>query len=354
MSHALEAGLEVLRPVMRTGQDKEALIAAKCLGLLQGYDERWKNAPYRIDGVEAVLSSPLLNPETQRRSRSFSVYGKIDVRATEIGTGAKVIFDHKTTSEEISDPNAPYWRQLVIEGQATHYMLLEWLNGNKVDAAIWDVLRKPGISPKGVAKKDVEAVLATRAYFNRDLAPEEMDEFEGQEEKRETLTMYAARLAWDCSYERPDWYFARRNVTRLDGEIQEYAQELWEHGQDILAVRSNGRHLRNGGACMLYKTPCKFLGLCSRHDTIDSGAWQERSWVHPELPILPGRGTDILTNSRIRTFQTCRRKHQLQYEIGLEKIDEEEREALFFGNLFHEASERYFITLMNQHAKGIL
>lgn len=348
MSHtmAYEAGREVLLPVL-TSSPKEALVAAKCLGLLAGYDERWRERHYRIDAVECVMQSDLYNPETTRKSRSFRNSGKIDVRATEIATGSKVIFDHKTSSQDITDPNAPYWRQLVIEGQVSHYMLLEWLNANKVDFGIWDVIRKPGISPRALSKKDAAQVMSGAEYCGVNFGDEELQYFEALQ--RETPLMYAARLAFDCTAERPEWYFQRRRVPRLDSEIQEYAQELWGHGQDILAVRLSGRHPRNSGACFTYNSPCEYLGLCSGHDSLDSGGWQTKAWVHNELPILDsGRGTDVLTNSRIRMFQTCRQKHHFKYELGIEKVDEEEKEARFFGTLFHAALEQFFLTLQKE------
>lgn len=335
---------------MRSSEPSERTIAAKCLGLMHGYDARWENAPYMVEYVERVVSSDLFNPETGRTSRTFSVSGKLDVGCTEVGTGRNVIFDHKTTSIDISDVNGPYWRQLVVEGQPTHYMLLEWLNQRKADYAVWDVVRKPGISPKKVEKKDKQTAVFSKVYFDQMLTAEDIEEF--LETERETPAMYAARLAFDCVQERPQWYFQRRQVPRLDAEVLEYAKELWDHAQDIILARRNNRHPRNSGACMLYGSPCKYLGICSGHDSIDSENWTRAQWVHPELPVLESDGKEVLTNSRIRTFQTCRRKHQLQYEIGIQRIDEEEREALIFGSTFHEALEAYFLTLRAQQQKG--
>src|SRR6185437_6008459 len=212
------------------------------------------------------------------------------------------------------DPNATYWRQLAIEGQVSHYMLLEWLNGNKIDYAIWDVVHKPSISPKLLAKKDAEAVTIIKKYYGLALTGSDIEEFITA--GRETPLMYSARLASDCTAERPEWYFQRRSVPRLSSEIREYAEELWDHSQDMILARRNDRWPRNSGACMTYNSSCKFLGICSGHDSADSANWKLKQWVHSELPLLAdGNGNDILTNSRIRTFQTCRRKHQLQYEL---------------------------------------
>src|SRR5579875_472333 len=144
---ALSAAFEVVTPCLSAEDDKQRLTAAKCIGLLRGYACRWADAPYLIDSVESVMTSDLFNPKTNRKSRTFTLAGKLDVRATEIGTGVKVLFDHKTTFDDIADPNSPYWRILAIEGQVSHYMLLEWLNENRVDYGIWDVVRKPSIAP---------------------------------------------------------------------------------------------------------------------------------------------------------------------------------------------------------------
>ena len=351
MTEPLAAALKVITPVMQSDDPRSALVAARCYGLMHGYDARWGGAPYRIDGVEAVLTSDLINPETQRKSRTFMVAGKIDVRATELATDTKVIFDHKTTSSDISDPNAAYWQQLRIEGQVNHYMLLEWLNGNRVDGAVWDVMRKPGIAPSKLTIKDAKDIVASGEYYGAVVSPEDIRAVMNDEKPRESIHMYASRLIHDCTVERPQWYFQRRQIVRLDSEIHEYATELWDHGQDILQVRQTGRNPRNSGACMLYGSPCRYLGLCSGHDTLESGKWTKREYVHNELPIIgQNGGRDVLTNSRIRNFQTCRRKHELDYEIGIERVDEEEREALFFGNLWHLASEAYFKTLMELQA----
>lgn len=346
----LEAALEALTPQFFAAETADRIIAAKCAGLMAGYHARWQNAPYRIEAVERVVSADLHNPETGRTSRTFTISGKLDVIATETATGRSVIFDHKTTSEDIADVNSPYWRQLAIEGQVTHYMLLEWLNGRKADFAVWDVVRKPGIAPKLLSKKERESVFYSKNYFGYRLSEDDLAELAASE--RETPRMYAARLTDDCSSDRPERYFQRRQIPRLDAEVLEYAKELWEHSQDIILARRNNRHPRNSGACMLYKSPCKYLGICSGYDSPDSEKWQRAGWVHPELPILAGDGKDILTNSRIRCFQTCRRKHQLQYELGIERIDEEEREALVFGNSWHLAQEAYFLELKHQQERN--
>ena len=341
MPRRLEAALTAVHAFVGEAPDElHVLMAAKCRGLLVGYHARWADGEYLPIAVERVAQSDLWNPDTGRKSRSFTVAGKIDVSA--VFRHRVVLMDHKTTSEDISDPNAPYWRQLIVEGQPSHYMLLEWLNGRKVDDAVWDVVRKPTISPKLLTKAEARSAAVTHEYFGRRLSDDSVLAL-NVEKPRETLEMYEARLAHDCTSARPEWYFQRRSTPRLDAELHDYAVELWEHGQEILHARNTGRHARNSGACMLYGGPCKFLGICSGHDDPDSDNWRRKPCVHTELPGIEGDGRNVLTNSRIRCFQTCRRKHFYEYELGLERQDEEERDALYFGNLWHAALEAWFL-----------
>lgn len=348
MSDALIAGLAVIDAAEKKTEAQE-LVAAKCRGLLRGYDARWAKSLYEVAGVEYLRQSDLWNPATNHKSRTFTVAGKID--ALFLDGETPLIVDHKTTSEDISDPLSPYWRQLTVEAQPTHYILLEWLNGRRVDGALWDVVRKPQIRPAKLSAAELKSLTFTHKYYGADLPEEEIAL--AQQTQRESLALYEMRLAHDCTAERPEWYFQRRRVPRLESEIHEHATELWEHGQEILHARNESRWARNSGACMLYKTPCKFLGICSGHDDPESGNWQKKSQVHSELVgLIGGDGREVLTNSRIKSFQTCRRKHYFEYELGIEKLDEEERESLWFGTLWHQALEAWFGWFKQQNERN--
>jgi hypothetical protein len=318
--------------------DAQRLIASKCRALLVGYHARWGDPAFAVLGVEQLVQADLYNPETQARSRTFSVAAKLDL----IGDreGRRMLMDHKTTSEDVEDPNSSYWRQLVVEAQPSHYLLLEWLNGRKCDETVWDVMRKPDIRPKQVAKKDRDGVVRYRHYFGAAISDESIREME--ETDRETLEMYEARLINDCATERPAHYFQRRTVPRLDADIHEHAKELWDYSQEIIQARRNNRHPRNAGACMTYGRPCTYLGICSGYDTVESDNWRKKEQVHNELELTGTDGRDVLTNSRLTVFKSCRRKHFLQYELGIERIAEEDAESLWFGSCWHHGLDAYF------------
>lgn len=322
---------------------RQQLVAAKVRALMHGYDARWSSAAYEPIAVEITLQSELYNIDTGARSRTFKLAGKLDVIAME--HSRRILIDHKSTSEDITDPNSPYWRQLAIEGQVSHYFLLGHLNGHKFDGAMWDVIRKPGIRPSKLSKKEIEQAMFGR-YCGRTISRDLL--IECQQTGRETLEMYEARLIEDCTTIRPEWYFQRRGVTCMDGDIHEYATELWDLSQEIIITRRENRHTRNSGACMMYGGPCRYLGVCSGYDEITSDNWTRKEQVHNELQ-LDGDGRDVLTTSRLRMFQSCKRRHFYSYEMGVERLDEEEKEALYFGTAWHQAQEAWWLTLKAQY-----
>lgn len=334
--NALEKSLAAVT-AYETPDESVGLIVAKARGLLRGYDARWRNAGYVATAVEQQYAAPLFNPTTNAKSKSFTMAGKVDVMARH--NGCVYIIDHKTTSQDITDPNAPYWRQLAIEGQVNHYFLLQWVHGVKPDGAVWDVIRKPAISPKKLSKADKTGVVGRRSYFGTPLSQASLDAL--QVDDRETLEMYEARLANDCTWERPEWYFQRRPIPRLNHEIVEYAEELWEHSKEMLHTAQRSKETnrippRNSGACLLYGSPCRFLGICSGYDTPQSDRWKPKEKIHNELGGDVAQSRDALTNSRVRTFQTCRRKAYYEYDLAIERQTDDESEALFFGHVMHE------------------
>jgi len=338
-SHPVDRAFSAAIAVIDSYPKTSPLIAAKCKGLMYGYHHRWANSPMRVLAVEKESYAPLFNVLTNRKSRQFTIAGKIDA-IVEID-GELIIIDHKTASDEIEDPSAPYWKLLVVDSQPSHYMLLEWLNGNKIDGAVWDVARKPSISPKQLNKSEIKKLSEERRYFGYELSEEDIVEMNVR--SSESYAMYCARLAYDCTFVRPGRYFQRRRVGRLDSELIQYAKELWGVSREIASCRGNGMWIRNPGACMLYGRPCEYLGICSGYEGEDDRTlWSTAPCVHRELSGVEGDGKDIITNSRTRCFLDCRRKHFYQYELGLNRIERAESEAIAFGSLWHAALEAWF------------
>ena len=308
----------------------------KVRALLTGYHERWKAADLQVLTVEEVFQLPIVNPDTARSSRTFTQGGRFDL--TVHYDRRDWLMEHKTCSEDIADPSAPYWKRLAIDSQVSMYALANWQDGRKLDGTIYDVIRKPTIRPKQIPKAE-QKLLVEGKYCGFDVTAGDLDDAI-QNEFRETPRLYGCRLLRD-TLDEPQKYFQRRPVPRLDSEILEWAGELWQVAQDMRQTELDGHHYRNSGACMNYGRPCDFLGICSGYDTPESDKWKQREQAHPEVN-LPN---DVLTHSRIRCYQTCKRLHHLKYNLRLERADDETAEALVFGQLLHKALEAYYLAL---------
>jgi hypothetical protein len=320
------------------------VMAATVRGLMIGYDARWGDAQRHIvlTGTEKVLTAPLINVETGRQSRTFSLVGILDKTAAD---GEYVeIFDHKTTSSDISEPDGFYWRQLVVDSQPSLYELLAMLNGEKVSRVTWDVTRKPTIRPKEISKKDHAETLSSSVYCGFDLSTETLAYL--ADNQRENAEMFAHRVAADA-IANPDRFYARRHAPRTREQLAEYAKELWDVGDQIRQARNAGRHTRNSSACFNYNRPCPFLGLCAGSDHPESERWKQRE----SRPDSVG-GDDILSNSRMRMFQQCQRKHHYHYNLKIERVREERDEALFFGSMWGQVLDAYWQSFSEESFDG--
>lgn len=318
--------------------------AATIRGMLAAYDAHWRDTQREIvvDAIEQQLYSSLPLPDGSASQR-WRLCGKLDK------IGPKTLYDHKTTSMDIESDDAPYWQAMDLDGQPSQYQLLLYANGVKVTSTVWDVARKPSIRPKKPTKMLADAVVSTGMYLGEKL-PNTFKAFSGGAEK-ETPAMFEIRVRQTIA-ENPDKYFQRRRVTRSREELAEYLNELYLISREIDQTREHGSHFRNPGSCFLYGSPCKFLGICSGWDTPDSARWERKGCVHAELD-LNDDGRDLLTNSRVKCYQACRRKHYYEYDLGINRVDEEEREPLTFGTAWHSAMDVWWAACHEEDNDGV-
>lgn len=315
----------------------EALRLATARGLLAGYHQRWVYETWQVEAVEHEFHIPIVNPATNRRTPLFTHAGKFDgLISREDG---RYLLEHKTCSEDLS-PSSAYWKRLTIDTQISGYLLASWLSGQRLNGVLYDVIRKPEIRPKKLGLRETSDVRITSTYLSRLLSPATYQAFSLDSDRRETPEMFEARLVRD-TLDRPDWYFGRSIICRLDKELLTYAHELWQSAHDIRQAQRGGDLRRNDKACFAYFRPCEFLDLCAGHDRPDSSRWKHLPTLHPELED-PTCGPNTLTHTRLSTFVTCRRKHHYRYELGLAPA--EEAEALVFGDLIHRALAAWWQT----------
>lgn len=342
--------------------DRTELCKAKARAQMVGYDAKYRDAGYVASEVEREFNLPIVNPHTGQSSRNFQQAGKLDVQLL-TPTGERATMDHKTSSMDIEDPSSAYWRQLQVDSQVSMYALACWQEGEKVDCSVWDVIRKPTIRPARVAKAvqkepdrlgTIGEITALGTYYGVPVT--DYDRGQIAADGRETVHLYEARLRHDC-LDRPSHYFQRRKVPRLDDEMLLWAEELWVIAKDIRDTQRRAAKcekfetawFRNSGACMNYGTPCEYLGLCSGVEVPDNGMWTIREKPHEELTVDSDNSRwSILSHSSIRTYQTCRRKAYYRYELRLQRIDEDEREATFYGTLMHKALEAWWTCFLER------
>lgn len=257
LSKGQEAIVSRYEPLLETRDEDRynrlLLEREKLRTLLRGWYIRWANEPREIVMSEYAFDLPLRNPRTNRKSRTWRHAGKLDAIIAIFGKGL-ALEELKTTSDPIG-PDAPYWKALRLDPQISRYMLAALELGYPVETVMYDVVHKPGISPKKIKGE------------------------------RETVIEYGERLAADMS-DRPEFYFARVEVPRLRGDMDDMRAELWQIAQDMrTALRTDCRY-RNAKACM-QKYTCEHLDACSNHlDLVNEtpdGYYRLATSLHPEL-----------------------------------------------------------------------
>lgn len=217
--------------------------------LIVGYHLRWGRENVEIVATEQAFILPIKNLETGGVTPNFRFAGKID-KIAKLPDGRLAIIEHKTTSSIDDD----YWMRLRLDTQISGYMLAARVMGHDVTTVLYDVVRKPSIRPKLIRGV------------------------------RETIAQFGDRLALDLT-ERPDFYFARREIPRLESDLDEFLAELWQQQQLLRECQRTGRWYRNTNSC-LHPFKCPYFALCcngvNATDQIPDGFVKVTN-VHQEL-----------------------------------------------------------------------
>ncbi len=295
------------------GMDAERQLAwqverEQLIELLNGYFWRWKEMDKGIETIasEMQFELPITNPETGRSSRTYTVAGKVD-GIIRLADGRRALIEHKTCghNKDIS-PTSDLWKQLRIDSQISLYMNSVNQMGYDVEVIVYDVIRKPGISPKKLTQADTKAFIETGEYCGQmfevleareplpgctrfvvdEVAAEsEPGKKEGTFTIRETPDMYAVRLRQDIG-DRPDFYFVRREIPRTKYDLEESRQDVWHMAKLLGDCTRHGRWPRNSGQCTLFGR-CPYFDLCTDGfdpETVPAGFIKVDN-VHQELEL---------------------------------------------------------------------
>jgi len=287
-----ELGLraEIDDMVLRIGSGFHAALEAKDLGLdpdqvlgeriqdphelamvaamYQGHESYW-NQRFKVVATEREFALPLRNPETGRESRCWTLGGKID-RIVELTDGRLALQEYKTTSRDFA-PGAEYWMKLHLDQQLSIYVIAARELGYPVETILYDVTRRPGLRPLRATPE------AARKYTKEGRL------YANQRDLDETPEEYAARVAADIA-SRPDYYFARIEIARLDQDLADCAHELWTQQLTIREMQRSRRWYRNPGACFTMRV-CEYLPICQLRDLDVStpNGYVRLDDPHPEL-----------------------------------------------------------------------
>jgi len=253
--------------------------------MLAGHFWRYSQDNLQFIATEQQFRMPIVNPETGARSRTFEAAGKIDGIVT-LQDGRQAVLEYKTTSDDLA-PESDYWLRLRCDGQISLYVLAARHAGFRVDTVLYDVTRKPTIRPKLIPTLDIHGKkividTAGQRVFKKDGSPRESaSEKDGWvvQQTRETPAQFGERLLQDIG-ERPDFYFQRREVPRLQAELDEFEAELWQQAQAIRDSQLSGRWFKNVSA--LTCDFCEYKDLCLNSVAVN--------------PASPPAGFEIVAN----------------------------------------------------------
>ena len=197
-----------------------------------------------------------------RDFRGFTFSGKTDM-TTETHTVQKYIWDHKTTSDDISNVGENYWQKMNLDNQAAVYSFLE--GGSP--RIVWDVIKKPGGNPK----------MKERIVKRKTESGEEFDQ--RKQDSMESLDEFQARLYQEIMNNKTG-YFARNEVYMTELHVAYAMEDLLS---EALAIEEASRWPKSDGACISGYGTFEYFGLCVGTESIDSGNFIKLKEAHPEL-----------------------------------------------------------------------
>lgn len=267
--------------------------------LVSGYEWRWKTMPLEYIAVELPFNLPLINPETNGFSKTFELAGKIDaiVRMEDQRIAVK---ETKLFGDDIST-DSDLWPRMRMDQQISLYLNAARRLGHNVETVLYDVARKPTIKPSNVPILDELGVkIVLDSHGDRVKTAGKLWRQTGDTEKGYVLQTRAMTVEeWgnkltDDIVARPDYYFARVEIPRMEADLKEFDQEAWEVGKSIRDAQLKSAHYRT-----VSKTTCSFcsyFSLCSSGAELGSVAPAGFEFIPNKNPELVKRETNVNSN----------------------------------------------------------
>ena len=260
--------------------------------LLAGYFWYYETDEMEYIEVEQSFRMPLVNPDTNGKSRKFELAGKRDGIVTSPFPTTQqrlVVLERKTTGQDIG-PDSDYWLRLRCDQQISLYLLAARQQYPEIQEVLYDVIRKPTIRPRQIPRLDnasLKIVLDEQGerVLNKTGKPRQTGG-EGMtlQTSPETPEAYGERLLANIT-ERPDFYFQRREIPRLEDDLNEFRAEVWQQAQLLQECKRRNLWFRNVSAMTC--PYCEFKDICLQSTTVDPdnlpAGFVRLDDVHPEL-----------------------------------------------------------------------
>lgn len=243
-----------------------AMVAA----MFDGHRRRWLSDQLEHVAAELPFELDLVNPATGSASTTWRMAGVID-RIVRLRDGRLALMEYKSTSLDFA-PGADYWVKLHMDRQLSIYVIAARALGFDVATVLYDVTRRPALRP-------LRATPPEKRTYRKDGAL-----YANQREHDESPEGFAARIAEDIT-ERPDHYFARIEIARLDQDLEDCQAELWQQQRSMREAQLAGRWYRNPEACFGQTFTCDYLPICQRRDleTTTPDGFDRVEDIHTEL-----------------------------------------------------------------------
>lgn len=278
-----------LESVCLPGSAEDPFAQVKVEELLRGYHCMWEDSTKIALAVEAEFRTRLRNPITGAPSHTFDLGGKLDLVVA--GVGHQWIVEHKTTSDDIT-LGSNYWRRLELDSQISHYYVGARALGYEPRGCVYDVIRKPLLRPSMVPVLDEEGrKIVLDACGERVRTKdgkkwrETGDTAQGYvlQVREETPDEFRRRLREDIA-SKPEQYFARGEVVRLEDDEREAAADAWQTAAMIREAGRLGRYPRNPDACSRWGRMCEYFEVCTRSASLkDESLFRRSEAMHEEL-----------------------------------------------------------------------
>ena len=267
-------------PLSKTIEEWEAekiTILYTLIGYRWWYEQQ--DADYKVESLEMNFDISLLSPITGAKLQG-RLRGKID-RVFACGEN-RFVHDYKSTSKAI-DPDSSFWSHLTLDTQTRLYTYAAKQLGLGMCGVLYDAWHKPGIKPKKLSQGDSKKFVADGMYcgekfeigrdnidtwrVNGKIAEIKLGAKEGAFQLGETPEMYGARLLEDIT-ERPEFYFARKEVVHHSTSIEAFEWELFNVYHNIRSMTRHNRWTHHEHECeATFK--CPFIDFC--YNSIEIG-----------------------------------------------------------------------------------